>query len=198
MTTTEPPATARTRLSPEQRREQIIAAAQRLYAVQPYNQVSTSALAQEAGVTRGLIHHYFGDKRELFLAAMRESIVMPEPDLPYFPDLPTEQRVRLVVEWILDAASHYGQTWLNASGAANLHGESDVQAIIDEADERAARLTLDAIGLPDSAHLRNRLRALPPLFKSVGREWLQRHTMTREEAATLLTSTVLIFVEETR
>ena len=196
MTTIEPPGTVRTRLAPEQRREQIIEAAQRLYNEQPYDQVSTSALAREAGVTRGLIHHYFGDKRELFLAAMRESIVMPEPEMPYFPELPVEQRTRLVVEWILDAASHYGQAWLNVSGAANLHGESDVQTIIDEADERAARLTLDAIGLPDTADLRIRLRAVAPLFKSVGREWLQRKTLTRDEAAELLTSTVLIFAKE--
>lgn len=187
---------SRVRLDPEVRREQIIAAAQRLYAEQPYDQVSTTALAKEAGVTRGLINHYFGDKRELFLAAMRESVVMPEPDLPYFPDRTLQERVQLVVEWILDAASHYGQAWLNASGAANLHGESDVQTIIDAADERAARLVLDAVGLPDSPHLRARLRTLAPLFKSVGREWLQRNTLTRDEAARLLTSTILIFVEE--
>lgn len=186
----------RVRLAPEVRREQIIAAAQRLYAEQPYDQVSTAALAREAGVARGLINHYFGDKRELFLAAMRESVVMPEPELPYFPDLPVEDRARRVVDWILDAATQYGQAWINASGAANLHGESDVQTIVDEADERAARLTLDAIGLPDSPRLRARLRATAPLFKAVCREWLQRDTLTRDEAADLLTSTILIFVEE--
>lgn len=187
---------SRVRLDPEVRREQIIAAAQRLYAEQPYDQVSTAALAQEAGVTRGLINHYFGDKRELFLAAMRQSVVMPEPELPYHPDLSIDDRARQVVEWILDAATQYGQAWINASGSANLHGESDVQAVVDEADERAARLTLDAIGMPDSPHLRARLRAVAPLFKAVCREWLQRQTMTRDEAARLLTSTILLFVAE--
>lgn len=188
--------TSRLRLAPEVRREQIIAAAQRLYAEQPYDQVSTAALAREAGVARGLINHYFGDKRELFLEAMRQSVVMPEPELPYFPDLPIADRTRRVVDWILEAATEYGQAWINASGAANLHGESDVQAIVDAADERAARLTLDAIGLPDSAHLRARLRTVAPLFKAVCREWLQRQTLTRDEAAALLTSTILIFVDE--
>ncbi len=187
---------ARVRLAPEVRREQIVAAAQRLYSEQPYDQVSTAALAHEAGVARGLINHYFGDKRELFLEAMRRSVVMPEPELPYFPDKPLDERTRLVVEWILDAAGEYGQAWVNASGAANLHGSSDVQAVIDAADERAARLVLDAIGLPDDEALRVRLRSTAPLFKSVCREWLQRGTLTREEAVSLLTSTILLFVRQ--
>ena len=186
----------RLRLAPEVRREQIVAAAQRLYAEQPYDQISTAALAREAGVARGLINHYFGDKRELFLEAMRQSVVMPEPALPHVPDLPIADRTRRIVDWILDAATTYGEAWINASGAANLHGSSDVQAVVDAADERAVRLTLEAIGLPDSPHLRARLRPIAPLFKAVCREWLQRETLSRDEAATLLTSTILLFVGE--
>lgn len=186
----------RLRLDPEVRREQIVAAAQRLFAAHPYDQVSTAALAREAGVARGLINHYFGDKRELFLEAMRQSVVMPEPELPYFPDLPIEERTRRVVDWILEAATHYGQAWINASGAANLHGSSDVQAVIDAADERAVRLTLDAIGLPDTEPYRARLRPVAPLFKAVCREWLQRQSLTRAEATDLITATILTFVED--
>ncbi len=187
---------ARVRLAPEVRREQIIAAAQRLYADRPYDQVSTAELAAAAGVARGLINHYFENKRELFLEAMRQSVMMPAAPLPELHDRSTEERTRATVEWILDAATTYGQAWVNASGAANLHGDSDIQAIVDEADDRAARLVLDAIGLPDDAHLRARLRPMAALTKAVCREWLQRKTFTRDEAATLITSSILLFVEE--
>lgn len=186
----------RVRLSPEVRREQIIAAAQRLYADRPYDQVSTAELAAAAGVARGLINHYFDTKRELFLEAMRHSVMMPAARLPTLDGRTTEERTRATVEWILDAATTYGQAWVNASGAANLHGDSDIQAIVDEADDRAARLVLDAIGLPDDAHLRARLRPMAALTKAVCREWLQRETFTREEAATLLTSSILLVVKE--
>lgn len=186
----------RVRLSPEVRREQIIVAAQRLYADRPYDRVSTAELAAAAGVARGLINHYFDTKRELFLEAMRQSVLMPAAALPGLEGHTTEQRTRATVEWILDAATTYGQAWVNASGAANLHGDSDIQAIVDEADDRAARLVLDAIGLPDDAHLRARLRPMAALTKAVCREWLQRETFTRDEAATLLTSTILLFVQE--
>lgn len=167
-----------------------------LYSDRPYDEVSTAELAEAAGVARGLINHYFGDKRELFLEVMRSSILMPEAALPDYDGLPIAQRARLTMDWILDAATTYGQAWVAASGAANLHGASDVQAIVDEADDRAARLVLDALGLPDTPHLRARLRPLAALTKAVCREWLQRGTYTRDEALDLLTDSVLLFVRK--
>jgi AcrR family transcriptional regulator len=191
-------AAARSRLAPEVRREQIVVAAQRLYADRPYDQVSTAELAAEAGVARGLINHYFATKREVFLEAMRRSVTMPEVPLPDLEGRSTPERARATVEWILDAATTYGQAWVNASGAANLHGDSDIQAIVDEADDRAARLVLDAIGLPDETRLRARMRPMAALTKALCREWLQRSTLTRDEAAQLLTSAILLVVEEDR
>jgi len=186
----------RQRLAPAQRRQQIIDAARALYSDRPYDDVSTSELADAAGVARGLINHYFGDKRELFLAVMRESILMPERPLSGLEGRPIKERARLTMDWILDAATTYGQAWVAASGAANLHGSSDIQAIVDEADDRAARLVLDALGLPDDPRLRARLRPTAALTKSVCREWLQRGTFTRDEALDLLTASVLLFVQK--
>ncbi|MCD9198211.1 TetR/AcrR family transcriptional regulator [Aeromicrobium wangtongii] len=188
--------TPRLRLAPAERRQQIIDAAGRLYADRPYDAVSTAELADAAGVARGLINHYFGDKRELFLEVMRESIMMPERALPDYDGKSIQERARLTMDWILDAATTYGQAWVAASGAANLHGSSDLQAVVDAADDRAARLVLDALGLPDTPHLRARLRPMAALTKAVCREWLQRATLTRTEALDLLTDSVLLFIRK--
>lgn len=187
---------SRQRLAPEERRQQIIDAARVLYTDRAYDDVSTAELASAAGVTRGLINHYFGDKRELFLEVMRGSIRMPEAPLPDYTGKSLEQRARLTMDWILDAATTYGQAWVAASGAANLHGASDVQTIVDEADEIAARLVIDALGLPDSPNRIARLRPVAALVKAVCREWLQRGTYTRELALDLLTDSVLLFVQD--
>lgn len=186
--------TVRSRLEPEDRRRQIIEAARPLYAERPYDAISMSELAHAAGVTRGLINHYFGSKREVFLAVMRDSVLMPTEALPDLGHLPLPERIRTTMDWILDAATTYGQAWVNASGAANLHGDSDVQAIVDDADDRAARLVLDAIGLPDDAHLRARLRPIAALTKAVCREWLQHGSLTRTEALDMLSGTVHLVV----
>jgi AcrR family transcriptional regulator len=185
-----------TRLEPDVRRRQIIDAAHGLYAQRSYDAVSAADLAAAAGVARGLINHYFGSKRELFLAVVRDSVLMPAGALPDMAGRSLEERARLTMDWILTAATTYGQAWVNASGAADLHGESDVRAIVDEADDRAAALVLDALGLPEDAHLRARLRPLAALVKAVCREWLQRGTLTREESLELLTGSLLLFAGE--
>ncbi len=185
----------RHRLEPDARRRQILEAARTLYAERAYDDVSLAELASAAGVTRGLLHHYFGSKRELFLAVMRDSTFMPETELPDLLHLPMEERVRVTMDWILDAAQTYGQAWVAASGAAELHGESDLQVVVDEADDRAARLVLDAVGLPDSPVLRARLRASAAYVKALCREWLQRGTLTRDDVLDLLTTHLVHVLE---
>ena len=65
------------RLDHDQRRAQILACAGRLFSERNYAAVSTTAIADEAGVARGLLHHYFGTKRELYLEVVHTLMRMP-------------------------------------------------------------------------------------------------------------------------
>jgi AcrR family transcriptional regulator len=53
-------------------RSALLAAARRLFAVDGYAAVSTEAIVQAAGVTRGALYHQFADKAELFAAVVDE------------------------------------------------------------------------------------------------------------------------------
>lgn len=53
------------------RREQLLALAIRAFSEQPYDEVSTEAIAAKAGVSHGLLFHYFPTKRALYVAALR-------------------------------------------------------------------------------------------------------------------------------
>jgi AcrR family transcriptional regulator len=61
-------------------RAEILAAARRLFADEGFEAVSMRRIAAEAGVDPSLIHHYFGSKDELFLAAI-ELPMDPAPEL---------------------------------------------------------------------------------------------------------------------
>ncbi|MDD0857488.1 helix-turn-helix domain containing protein [Arthrobacter alpinus] len=189
--------TPRTRLSPDARRQQILDAAAELYRDRRYDDVSLEELAAAAGVARGLLHHYFGSKRELFLAVMTASARMPLEQLPDLAGRPIAERATLTMSWILDGAQAYGQSWVNASGAEQRNLDNDVQALVDAADDRAARFMLDALGLPDDAGLRPRLRPVAAFTKALCREWLQRQTLTREDVLELSTAAVLRAVRVT-
>jgi AcrR family transcriptional regulator len=64
----------RTRLAPELRREQLLDVAMTLFEHRAYDAVTLEGIAEAAGVSPGLVHHYFGTKREVFLGVVARAI----------------------------------------------------------------------------------------------------------------------------
>jgi AcrR family transcriptional regulator len=58
------------RPGPSSSRDDILAAARVLFGERGYDKASIRAIAREAGVDPALVHHFFGSKEELFVAAM--------------------------------------------------------------------------------------------------------------------------------
>jgi AcrR family transcriptional regulator len=54
--------------------DRLVAAATRAFAAQGFAAVSLDALAAEAGVTRGALHHHFGNRAGLFQAVLRRMV----------------------------------------------------------------------------------------------------------------------------
>ncbi|WP_183099517.1 TetR/AcrR family transcriptional regulator [Nocardioides pelophilus] len=66
-------ATTRTRLSPDERREQLLELGLRLFAGSTIEDISIDRLSEEAGVSRGLLYHYFGSKQGFHEAVIRRA-----------------------------------------------------------------------------------------------------------------------------
>src|SRR3954449_6596950 len=69
------------RLDPGQRREQILDAANALFAGRPYDEVSIEDIANAAGVSRGLVHHYFGGRKDVYIGLLERLGALPEQPL---------------------------------------------------------------------------------------------------------------------
>jgi TetR/AcrR family transcriptional regulator len=63
---------ARTRNTVEDRRQQILEAALRVFSQKGFIQATNKDIAREAGITPGLIYHYFENKEKLLKAAIEE------------------------------------------------------------------------------------------------------------------------------
>src|SRR4051812_4655468 len=59
------------RMTPEQRRRQLLEAAIELYGSRPYEQVSIDDIVAAADVSRPLFYRYFSGPNEIYLAALR-------------------------------------------------------------------------------------------------------------------------------
>lgn len=65
---------ARVRMSPEQRRNQLLEIGVSLLATRPLDELSIELLADQAGISRGLLYHYFGNKHEFHVAVVRKAV----------------------------------------------------------------------------------------------------------------------------
>jgi AcrR family transcriptional regulator len=63
----------RTRLDVDERRAQLLALGLDHFGRQPYDDVSIDAIAQAAGVSKGLLYHYFPTKKAFYAATVREA-----------------------------------------------------------------------------------------------------------------------------
>lgn len=64
---------ARTRLQVDVRRQQLLALGLELFASQSYDGLSIDEIAKRAGVSKGLLYHYYPSKRAFYVAAVREA-----------------------------------------------------------------------------------------------------------------------------
>ena len=66
-------ATTRSRLAPDERRSQLLDLGVRLLASRSLDELSIDLLAEEAGISRGLLYHYFGNKHAFHEAVVRRA-----------------------------------------------------------------------------------------------------------------------------
>jgi hypothetical protein len=85
------------------------------------------------------------------------------------------------------------------TGAEGVGADPDVQRIIDDADDRAARLVFESLGLALPRRRREHvaaIRAYGGLVKAAMREWAERGSLTRDQLHALLSQTLLAIVRD--
>ncbi|MGB3051655.1 MAG: TetR/AcrR family transcriptional regulator [Polyangiales bacterium] len=63
----------RTRLQVDVRRQQLLELGLQLFGNQTYDELSIDEIAKRAGVSKGLLYHYFPSKRAFYVASVREA-----------------------------------------------------------------------------------------------------------------------------
>ncbi len=185
----------RRRLEPAERRAEILAAARHLFGAGSYASVSTSDIAEAAGVARPLINHYFGGKRELYLEVVRQLMIVPAPVTEALPDTTMEQRVAIGVERWIEVVDRNRDAWLTVIGPEAAGRDPEIERIMLEADETAADRVLEAAlmtGVTEGREeLRAMIRAFGGMLRAASREWLIRGTLDRTALRTFLTDSLL-------
>jgi AcrR family transcriptional regulator len=184
------------RLSPEERRAQIVDVTERLFATRAYVDIGVPDVARAAGITPGLVYHYFPTKESLFLAAYevraRELLRFCEPE----PLLPFEEQVGRGVRGYLDFVEAHGRAYLNL-----FHGPAAAEEGFVRVCELTRELMVDrfvvGLGAADPSKypaLRLALRGYIGYSESVVLAWLEKRQVTRAVLEAMLLSAILAAV----
>ena len=185
----------RTRLEPDERREQILGVAAKAFRHQEYSTISLEEIANRAGVTRGLLHHYFGSKRALYLEVVERLVQIP-PSAEIVP-AGTSGTLREVLEvavgrWMM-LIETVGAKWIGAANSGAF-AESDVDVILQRArDDLVNRMILE-LPFPqelDEELLRSSLRCYAALVRVATDEWLIAGSLDRAQTETFLLEALL-------
>lgn len=182
------------RLAADERRGQILAAARELFSDRGFEAVSAADIADRAGVARGLINHYFGTKRDLYVEVIREMVRVPPPPVPDPAEgAGLEQRLRESIDAWLEMVWRNRKTWIASLQSQGL-GDPEVAAIFEEAREQASARMIAVLdlGAPDGAdpELLAILRCYGGLAEAATVQWLVHGRLTREQVAAMLVGAV--------
>jgi AcrR family transcriptional regulator len=194
--------TTRTRLSPAQRREQLLDLGVRLLADRSLDELSIDLLAEEAGISRGLLYHYFGNK-----VAFHEAVVRHAADdliaqtAPPPGGEPLERLLVSVAAYVDYVTANFEGYVSLVKGAAG--GNETLRGIYEEvrevlSDRIFTELDSPAGMVPDTPRNRLIVRGWSAMCEELVIAWrTDPGDITRDEVLALITAALPALVEAT-
>ena len=179
------------RLEAAQRRDQILDAANVLFAERGYEDVSIEDIAGSSGVTRGLVHHYFGGRKDVYIALVERLGAFREDELRPPEGRSARARVADSVSRWLDWTEANRLIYLGTIAPGEDIVDPDVRRVVADLRGRAVALlaSFHADVAQDSPRLRHALECWTGLNRAATRRWL-RGEATRAATQELLASTL--------
>jgi len=154
----------RTRLDVEARRAQLLELGISEFGARAYDDVSLDALAERAGVSKGLVLHYFGSKRDFYVAGLRESARrLLASTLAESVAEPLESLRRGLDQYLRYVKAH-GAAY-RALFQGGIGSDPEVAAVVEDTRQAFLRQILDRLG--DTM-----ARRPPPLVRTSLRGWV--------------------------
>jgi len=169
-----------------------------MFATSAYDEVHIEALARAAGISKGLLYHYFPTKRDFYTATLRVAaqrlLDKTEVDL----SLPPPERMAAGLERYLQFVERYATAYV-ALMRGGVGADAAVAAIIEETrGAYMARLTSGlAHALPGPTALLSRpllriaLRGWLGFVEATSLDWVVARDVPRPELVSLLVKTLL-------
>jgi AcrR family transcriptional regulator len=185
----------RTRLAPAARERSILDTARAIFEQEPYDNVTLEQIASNSEVSPALVHHYFGTKRGMFMAVVRQAI---DEFLQALARPPAEPRPRSTREAVDGALERYlrfiGERPNGYAFVIGARGTSDapVAKLISDGREIAYHAVLGLLGiLQPSPEQELWVWGWIGAVEAASARWLRHPKLTADEMRELLLALLL-------
>ncbi|MFE0042479.1 TetR/AcrR family transcriptional regulator [Streptomyces albireticuli] len=150
------------RLAPEERRRQLVKIGLELLAEYPLDALSTDEVARRAGISRGLLFHYFASKRDYHQAVVRAACTELLDRTAPPPGAGARASLHAMTSGFVDYVREHRQLYLTLVRGASA-GDPAVQEVVDETRRELAERVL--------AFHRHTGHPAPPRLALTARAW---------------------------
>jgi AcrR family transcriptional regulator len=185
----------RIRLENDQRRAQILELAKRAFSDRAYDDVSIDDLAQVAGISKGLLYHYFPTKRDLYVAGLREiadELVLAVTRVPE--ELAPIDRVKTSVSAYLDHVTRHSRAFVSLM-RGGIGSDPEVAAVIESVRTRLFDKFLAgspfATLFSGDARFETAVRGWIGFVEAASIDWCANPRLSRDALCELLTQVLL-------
>jgi AcrR family transcriptional regulator len=187
----------RKRMDIELRREELLALGLKLFARYTYDELSIASIAEKAGISKGLLYHYFPAKRDFYVETVRAAAGQLVGLITGDPRETPLVRLRQGLGAYLNFVEENSAAYLSlVNGGIGI--DPEVSRIVESARGRVVKLIVDALGLRDPAPLHlMALHGWVHFAEGASQAWLRDKSVARDELQRLI-ARQLIFVVSTQ
>lgn len=188
----------RRRLSTQERREQLLSVGARLFSESPYDDVWIEQVAEIAGVSRGLLYHYFPTKRDFFAAVVERESERMLRMTEAVPGVPAREQLAAGLDTYLEYVQAHAHGF-RAFHRADAAGDQAVRKVYRRALAAQERQILAAFAqdpefgpaVRDRADTALAVRGWLAFTTAVCLEWLRGPGLDREQVRDLCARALL-------
>jgi AcrR family transcriptional regulator len=157
----------------------------KLFAERSYDEVSIDDIAEQAGISKGLLYHYYGSKRDFYVATVREAAAQLERRIAPNPALRLIKRAGAGIEgylaWVEEHAGAYAALMRSGIGS-----DPAVASIVEDTRGRIVTTIIEHLGLEASRPaFRFALRSWVGLVEAASLDWIERRAVSRSAVVKL-------------
>jgi AcrR family transcriptional regulator len=140
------------RFTVEERREQLLELGLRLFGSRPYDDISIEEIAQLAGMSKGLLYHYFPSKRDFYVACLRAAAAQLGRQIHPDPGLSPAEQLRASLSVYLDhVRANLVKTLALVGGG--IGADPEVIGVVEDFRRAVWQVMVDRIEASDDEHL---------------------------------------------